>query len=345
MTSSKILQKGFIIIAVFAILAVAVFGLAACGLGKLNDNPAPDDIVIGNGGLSVQKGDYLYFTNGYVNTADVGETNNYGDITVSAIYRAKLDNGKVTEANVQYYEDGCIKPDEKQEISNLEIIVPKVAGFEYSDLYIFGDYIYYTTPNHLKDNEGTVQSTHLNFYRTKLDRSGGQDLLYSTEAENTSVSMTMYQIGDTVYQIVQDGTNFVVTTINGNSFSTKTVSENVNEVALANYQNSTDVINEIDYNVYYTENQDESVVAGGTLVKAYNLLSGESKTVLGNGDEGTTYELKGTSGNYLYYTMAKATNPGQNAIVYAVSISNGTLNTRVEVSSVPIASSDDGLTT
>ncbi len=344
MTRSKVLQKSILILAIFAMIVVTVFCLSACGgLSRFEDNPSDNDIVIGNGGLSVQKGDYLYFTNGYVNTSDIGETNNYGNITISAIYRAKLDNGKVTEANIQYYEDGCLKPDEKQEISNLEIFVPKVAGFEYSNLFIFGDYLYYTTPNHLKDSAGTVQSTLLNFYRTKLDRSGGQDLLYSSNATNSNVYMTMYQIGDTVYQIIQDGTNLVVVYINGNKFESKTISENVNEVALANYENSTDIINDIDYNVYFTENFDENIVTGGTIVKAYNLASEEVNTVYSN--EGETYELKGTSGNYLFYTKSITSNPGQNATVYAVSSNNGVLSSPIEVSAVPVASSDAGLTT
>ena len=53
------------------------------------------------------------------------------------------------------------------------------------------EYIYYSTPNNLKDRKGEVQSTHLHFYRARLDRAGGNDLLYSTDAENTEVSVTM----------------------------------------------------------------------------------------------------------------------------------------------------------
>ena len=158
MTFSKSLSKTILKIGLaFAMILVVTLCFSACGgLGRFNDNPDANAVVYGNGGLAVQKGEYLYFVNGYINTADVGETNNYGDIDQSAIYRVKLTGGKVVETNVEYDEDGNLKVDKTQAINDVDIIVPKVAGFEYSDLYIFGDYLYYTTPNNKKDNSGNI---------------------------------------------------------------------------------------------------------------------------------------------------------------------------------------------
>ena len=336
MTISKIFQKSTLCLAVFAIV---VFGFAACGgLSRLTDNPAQTDAVYGNGGIAVQKGDYLYFTNGYIDTSAVGDTNEYGNIDVSAIYRVKLTNGKVVEKNVELDKDGNKVVDKKQELNDIEIVVPKVAGFEYSNLFIFGDYIYYTTPNHLKDGNLDVMSSYLNFYRAKLDRSGGIDLLYTTENENTNVSVTMYQIGNNVYHLVKDGSKVVLTTINGNSRNQTVLSENATSVAMPKYANSTDVVASIDNKIYFTESLSTEDNSGlnGTALKTYDLATKQTSTVFSR--EGETYTIKGTSSEYLYYTKEISANPGQLPLIYAL---DNTLTVETEISSVPVTTSED----
>ncbi len=337
MKISKILQRSTMCLALFA---VVVFGFAACGgLGKLSDNPATTDTVYGNGGIAVQKGDYLYFTNGYIDTSDVGTTNEYGKVEQSAIYRVKLNQGKVTEKNVEYDDEGVKKTDKKQELNDLEIIVPKVAGFEYSNLFIFGDYIYYTTPNHLKDGDLKVMSSYLHFYRARLDRSGGIDLIYDSKAENTKVTMTMYQIGDTVYQLVKDDTKVVLTTIKGNSREQKVLTEKATSVAMPKYTNSTDIVATIDHKIYFTEtleNEANSSVTG-TVLKAFDLNTKETATILS--EENATYSIKGTSGEYLYYTKEISANPSQAPYVYAL---DNTLSasSETQISALPVSTSD-----
>lgn len=323
-----------------AIFAVAMFCFSACGgYGRLPENPAETDVVIGNGGLAVQKGDYLYFVNGYLNTSDVGDTNNEGKVTHSAIYRVKLDAGKVVEKNpTTYYEDGCADIDETQALENIDIIVSKVAGFEYSNLYIFGDYIYFTTPNHLKNKEQEVLSSKLNFYRTKLDRSGSLELIYSTNEDNSNVKMTMYEVDGVAYQIIVDGSVLKLFAFDNNKRTENTLSEKANEVALPSYQNSNDVIYNIDRKIYFTENMEDGKT--GTILKAYDLATKETSNVFNNEEE--TYSIKGTSGNYLYYTKATATNPGLSATIYALNadyFTNKVQNTPIQVSAIPVSSS------
>ncbi len=335
MKISKILQRCTMCLALFS---VVVFGFSACGgLGKLSDNPTATDTVYGNGGIAVQKGDYLYFTNGYIDTSSVGSTNEYGKVEQSAIYRVKLNQGKVTEKNIEYDDEGVKKTDNKQELNDLEIIVPKVAGFEYSNLYIFGDYIYYTTPNHLKDGDLNVMSSYLHFYRARLDRSGGIDLIYDSKSENTNVTVTMYQIGDTVYQLIKDDARVVLTTIKGNSREQKVLTEDATSVAMPKYANSTDIVANIDHKIYFTEaltNEANSSVTG-TILKAYDISSKETTTILS--EENATYSIKGTSGEYLYYTKEISANPGQAPYVYAL---DNLLKNETKISALPVSTSD-----
>lgn len=317
-----------------AVFAVAMFGFAGCGgLGKLPENPNANDVVVGNGGLAVQKGDYLYFVNGYMNTTEVLDTNNYGSVQHTAIYRVKLNAGKVVEKNPAiYHEDGCVETDETMELNDIDVFVPKVAGFEYANLYIFGDYLYFTTPNHLKDGKQEVLSKKLNFYRTKLDRSGSLELIYSTEQDNSNVAMTIYEVDGVVYQIVRDGSVLKVFSFENGRKAEKTLSEKTNEVALPSYQNSNDQVYDIDKKIYFTENMEDGKT--GTILKAYDLSTKETSDVFNNEEE--TYVIKGTKGNYLYYTKAVATNPGLSATIYAI---DSTLKNPIQVSSIQVSTS------
>ena len=303
----------------FALIAIITFGFAGCGgLGSLKEGPDATDTVFGNGGLAVQKGEYLYFTNGYMDIADVGDTNTYGKVDYSAIYRIKLEAGKVVETNPDYYdEDNKLVTDKTLALNDLDILAPKVAGFEYSNLYIFGDYLYYTTPNNLKDKDLEVQSDYLHFYRVRLDRSGANELVYSTENINTEVKFTMYQIEDVVYQVILDGEKLVLNTIKNNRITRDTISEEVTQASLPVYQNSTDEINAIDKKIYYTQ---ESEDFNGTKLYAYNLEDAESELIFGN--ENVKYEIINTNGNFLYYIKTNNNPPAYGAKIYTLNVNN-----------------------
>ena len=84
-------NEDFTKILVCLILIVFTLGLAACGRSN-NDNftyPTSQLETVGNGGMAVRKGDYLYFVNGYISSADM-ETQN-ASYTVGALMIAKLD--------------------------------------------------------------------------------------------------------------------------------------------------------------------------------------------------------------------------------------------------------------
>ena len=54
-----------LIMAFFMMFSICLTG---CGDKGLKDNPPTNATVISNGGMSVIKGDYLYFVNGFVDT-------------------------------------------------------------------------------------------------------------------------------------------------------------------------------------------------------------------------------------------------------------------------------------
>ena len=335
MSISKFFNKTFFrIAAMIALLACVGLLFAGCGLGRLHSGPDASDVVSGNGTLAVQKGDYLYFVNGYKNTSDVGESNNYGSVDQSAIYRAKLTpEGRVSLPEPKLDDEGEEIFDETQALQDLDILVPKVAGFEYTKLFIFGDYLYYATPNHLKDGAGKVMSDYLHIYRVRLDRDGGNDLVYSTDATASNVHWTMHQIEDVVYMTILDEHKLVVINIEGSNFGANTVAEDVSSASLPVYRSSATSVKDIDKSIYFAQSVEDDDTT--TVLKKYSLADKVTTEVFNS--EGVKYDIKNTSGNKLYYTKTVSVQPGFSAKVYAMSPNAQ----EVQVSSQTVGSASD----
>lgn len=160
---------------VFAIIIICMSCFFACSPLELSGGPNIEDTVYGNGGTSVVKGNYLYFTNAYKNYNDieVGENDYDDDDTKSfAIYRTRLNSS------------GAVDVDENGNPSGAELLVPLICGYEKSGLYICGDYLYYTTPYSVKfsGGNGETKTGYLRFEKVKLN---GKDRTVLSEGEYT----------------------------------------------------------------------------------------------------------------------------------------------------------------
>ena len=306
------------IIAVFVLMFACLFAFAGCNnLPAFTDNPKPTDTVEGNGTLAVTKGDYVYYTNGFMGYADVGETNKLGNITHTALYRTKLEDNRVVENQPQLDDEGEEIFDKTQGIQHTDVLVSKVCGFEYSALYIFGDYIYYTTPNNQKNKELEVCTDLIDFCRTRIDRSSGQEVLYTTTNPGSAVDFTMYELDGTVYLIVLDGSAgnesssiFVRTFGKQNKTFTTSDDLNITSFAKATYTSSDQMVSATESDVYFTYTK-------GTFVDTNTL----AKMDLSNGEvtdlafeNGVSYTLQSIVSGKLYYT--KATTSTEGAYIY-----------------------------
>ena len=303
------MAKWFKNIAMLACCFMAVFfvftGCNGSGMAKFQENPAVTDDVYGNGSLAVTKGEYLYFVNGYISYSSVGDKNNgTGDSEYASLYRVKLDaNGHVVENDKEYDEDGKEIFDETQGIKDVDILCKKVVGFESMGLYIFGDYIYFATPNNEKDSSLNMQTSLVDFCRTKIDRSSGIEKLYTTTADNTKVSYAMYQVDNEVVLLVKDDAKLIACKIiNGKSQGYRVIENSITSVAFPKYSSSTDVVTDLDKSVYYTRAIDSSkdsekdLTGGNVLCK---LLIKDLSTEKLRADNKTTYSVLSTNGNFV----------------------------------------------
>ena len=119
----------------------------------------------------MQYNGYLYFING-TKTND-GTGNQTGKVVKSAIYKAKCDE----DGNVVLNSDGSI--------AQISQVVSSLVGFSNGSLHIFGNYLYYTTPNNGKNNKGEVLYYQTCFYRYDLT-TGASQRIYTTVQNSTS---------------------------------------------------------------------------------------------------------------------------------------------------------------
>ncbi len=163
------------------IVALGIFLISACGpdySGKpLSGNT--DGQVVSNGGFAVEKGDYIYFINGRESyTAD----NTFGEVVKGAIMRIS----KNDFASRNY--------------SSVDTVVPLIAysGNAKAGIFIYGDYVYYTTPSTEKNSDGEIQNSYLTFRRTKLDGTGTSKNYFMQLTDNT-VDYRYVEVDGVVY--------------------------------------------------------------------------------------------------------------------------------------------------
>ncbi len=276
----------------FSILAcvmMCVCCLAGCGPTKLSGGPALDDTVYGNGGVAVRKGDYVYFVNAYAGQTVAYGKNKYGKETLSAIYRTKLDK------------NGLVQTDEEGNLVQSEILAKQIVGFKHAGIYIFGDYMYYTTPKATKDKSGTEVADLVSFERIKLN-STDHDTLYTTSAPaGEDFKYHIYQSNDRVYIVVLNAGELVSVSCNltGGKTTKKVLDTDVTSAVFASEDQ---VTNEFSTYAYYTKAStiEDDGIADYTLINKVKLDGSKEPENLKLTSE--TFTLNQVKNNRLYYT-------------------------------------------
>ena len=161
--------RKIICVAAAAVMSAGLFTAAACSdvyEGKPLGGDYTTGEVVSNGGFAVEKGTYIYFINGkQSNTAD----NTYGEVVQGAIMRIAK-----TDLSARNYQ-------------NVETVVPEIvhSGNNNGGIFVYGDYIYYSTPSSNKNSDGEIQNSEIVFKRAKLDGSEVMKGGYATYKDNS----------------------------------------------------------------------------------------------------------------------------------------------------------------
>jgi len=309
------MKKIFKTLAIIFVFIMA-FSLVGCGTITLKGGPKKADPVTSNGSMAVRKGDYLYFVNGFISNADLkGQQNDYGNVKKGGIYRAKLVNGEL-----MYDIETTDDEEEIKTLKNVELLVPKLAGFEFSGLYIYGNYIYFATPNTEKDEEGETRFDLTDFYCVKLNGGEIHRLANGVNIKNLA-DFAFTGIDNRVYLTYFADGNIYNLKIDGKEVeSREKLAENVTSFAMLTNDSvqSVELSSDAKY-VYYTRDftENESSVTGNVMAKA-NLKTNEESVL--RRDNNNTYSIKGVKNGSIYYTRVNES--VTNAYVYSKSLDN-----------------------
>lgn len=248
------------------------------------------------GGAVVETDNYLYFING------------------QASYTNENDFGKPVKGSLM-----VIKTSDFAEgnYDKAEIAVPKIFGAtDYkAGLYVYGDYVYYGTPNVNKDASGNAASSEMTFFKTKLDGTEHKELFtvgslsqeYRIVSSSQGVEILYYDSEQTAvlsYNVDTKKTNTIAKTdikadesMTGYKFLT-----------VAEGQPVVIFTNEVYSEKYYEEKAEEAGYTRSTSHgKVYTYSAGDSKPEeVINGESSTShglsYSLNYVTGNYVFYT-------------------------------------------
>ncbi len=278
------------------ILAVATMlgCFAGCGSSSAWTKPTMTSWGEGNivGGFVGEKGDYLYFINGVgVSTED----NDFGAPVKGALMVAN-----------------------KNDLTKSEIVVPKlfVASDYKAGLYIYGDRVYYGTPNTDKDSQGEIANYELTFMSTKLD---GTDTQKYFTLDNLSAEYRIVEANGVVYIVYYNASNTALEVYNCNEKKANTIcktdvkaeSESLNKASFAG--NSDDAVVYFTTTVYaeaYDEDKaDSRATESYNKLYAYKAKDGAFaiELIFDGADPlyPATYEVKLIKNGAVYYSETK----------------------------------------
>lgn len=318
-------KKRFIFI---TILLAAVLALTACSgdsYDRVNVEGVQDSsyAVTGQGGSAVRYGNYVYFVNGTRGFEDGdGDANVFGEVVKGGIYRAEL-KGEKTDGDpyATFTVDGSLtgnddlfvtetvtdyKGDEVSRVKT-QLISPKTAGtsgYNAGGLFIFGDAIYYASPNNLKDKNGDVQYLKTDFFRASLDGKSTKKL-YTTSSETSSSPYGFTVKDGFVYLVVLDGTDLVSVKTDMKSGKVEDalrLAENVTDAVIPvkpTYYDGIDENTIYDFVYYVREATDKDVTQTGDVVEFVRPDgSGDGTVRTGTGAE---FIIDCVKDGYLFY--------------------------------------------
>ncbi len=223
------LKTGKKIFLLLLALALALGVLAGCDksykVTPLEGYVSSDNAAESNGGFVVKKDNWFYFVNG---AQDYSTDNTFGSVVKGSLMR-------ISETDLA-----------AGNYSAADIVVPSLMISEdhTSGVFIYGDYVYYATPNTVRNINGEIESSYLNFKSTRLDGTETMRNYYAQVSDNTT-AYRYVQIDGTVYLLYIDSTNTEIHSVN-----TQTGENTVLVSGYSNYAfDATDFNNPV---VYYT---------------------------------------------------------------------------------------------
>ncbi len=312
---TKISKKIVIAVAMLTLLVMIFAGCADTYKWGPIAGGDKDAVVENNGGLAVKQGEYIYYINGRTATSDITkkEDNTFGKVTKGAIMRGKLDN--------------------KGNVKDPVIVVPlmSLSSNKEGGIFVFGGYIYYTTPSIATDREGALQTGFLDYMRTSIDGSKTEKI---ATVEGAS---TVYKFASDALIYYKDNKITRIPYDDNSIGKEETVAEDVTGVVFPQNKTYDPKNTPIDDVIFYTKaSEDEEATYNVTYVvstksgsEAKEIINGSTYTDSNDKKAQFTISLKQaiavSNGIELYYEKACSANTENPAGLHGALYSDGKL--------------------
>lgn len=247
---------------VLALVLCLCFVLVGC-TPKLE---MPKGNIDSNGGSVVMVGDYVYYANTFVDYSSLsGNANEDKTTNQNALYRVKTD------------EFGYTTRDDDDFIENIEKVTTKISGFNNSNMFVVGNYLYFTSPNAHKNKKGEDLFKLTTLFRVKLDGTGRQEIL-STE---TTQGKFFLVTEETPYLLVFDNSKIIKLTIGDKLGKIETLVSDVLDVVFPTNYGKLDAF-------YYTTDiseQDKTAGLSGNNLHKFDLTNNNQSLISRNARE------------------------------------------------------------
>ena len=348
--SRRILTIVAIVVIVFAGgLSAVLINSSAGAFRAVSTTPHDTHSVSGNGGTAVAVGNYLYFIGNFVPTSSITyRQNEHNRVVVNerrhygGIFRVPLAGGPglsgqrwdewATEFGVQQsarpiYDNTHLNKPYEDPIENArhfgdewntrivgkELIVPKIAGFEHSAMWVFGDHIIYTSPHNRLDRRGNLQTGRIDFFRVDLNGRNHRRIYTTATTGLTRDNWAVAWGGGQSHLLVMDGSRLVHVGVSQNPGRVTQISEEATSFALpivTSYFSESDLRDKgfggVMGFVYWTENRTEEETnemgIRGNLMKRMNLANFNRETI-GN-QPNQHYTVHSLSGGRLIFEIS-----------------------------------------
>lgn len=307
MFNKKVIKKSVIVLVALLLCALVVFTACNPSTAFKPVEYTNGQQVDGNGGIAVRYGEYIYYVNGYQNSAT--SKNNYSsEVRIGAVARIKIaDLEDIIRINTR--DSDKISTEIAEAVAEkAQLVVPNfyyngnTTDTSLNGLFIFNDRIYITTPNDQLDANGNLLSSQLVLTSYNL---GGGDVQRHFVFESNAPQLKLSKIGNDLY-----ATYVLSTTLATFKVTDKmaTATEIATEISSPKFTSEVDENGDVvaDY-VYYLDKD-------GNICQ-YKVGEDEANVIVelevdeehkGHSDA-ASYTISSVNGARLYYTYSKDT--------------------------------------
>ena len=251
--------------------------------------PQNYDRVASNGGFVVGAGDYMFFGNAYQSYSSLTDGDNEGNVKQYSLNRLKLD--RESHPNSDWFK---LEKNEDEKY-DYEKVADKISAYQTANLYVAGQYLYFTSPNVHKNKVNEHEYNLSSLFRIKLDGTGLKEL-YTTQSSNAKFYLTG---GEKQKLVIFDDNKIKTLDVANNETKVKDLTSDV-EVANVVFPKA-----EEDFAwLYFTANRDDNTGYNGNLLYKVSMETGEVSQITNLNTSNETITILAYENGILFYSKS-----------------------------------------